>query len=108
MKHLMTRGDDDKVRSGFHCLVCNVYHTWRVSFVGTECYFIIMHGISGQFHHEEVTEHDAEHYDRDVSDNNADIILGHHFYLVAQMLSTYNDWLCLLFTWRREWFSKGD
>ena len=77
MEHLEGHWDEGRVRSGFHCLDEDVYDIWRLSFVGSACYNIIMHGISGRFPKEEVTECKMfpKHINPDDSDDNHDVVV---------------------------------
>ncbi len=68
-----------------------------MSFVGINQYHLILRGVSGQFHHEEVFEHDPfpEDHNPDELDDDADLISGHQYYLAYQMMSAYYHWLWL-------------
>jgi hypothetical protein len=98
MKKIVTRSNASEVREGFEePLDRDVFHTWKASFVGIFRYHVIPRGVSGRFHHEEVFERPVfpEHYDPDESDEDEDLVSGHQYYLVYQMMSAYYHWLRL-------------
>jgi hypothetical protein len=97
MRWLVTQSNDNKVRKGFDRHDQDVYHTWKASFIRINRYHLIMRGVSGWFHEEEVFKRDVypENYDPDESDDDADLVLGRMYYLAYQMMSAYHHWLCL-------------
>lgn len=98
MKKLVTRSDDNEVREGFERLDRDVYHTWKASFVGSDRYHMIACGVSGRFQHEERERHaypGDDDFDPDESDDDADVMSGHQYYLAYQMMSAYYHWLRL-------------
>ena len=97
MKRIVTRSDENVVREGFERLDRDIYHTWKASFVGIDRYHAILHGVSGRFSHEEVLESATypEDHDPEASDDDADLVSGHQYYLTYQMMSAYYQWLRL-------------
>ncbi len=97
MKRLVTRSNDNEVREGFERLDRDVYHTWKASFVGICRYHIILRGVSGRFHHEEMSERAvfSEDHDPDELDDDTDLVSGRQYYLAYQMMSAYYHWLRL-------------
>ena len=97
MEHLKGHWDEEGMRPGFHRLDEAVYDTWKALFVGGTRDNIIMHGVSGGFQEEEITECEVfpKHFNPEESDDDCDVVAGCPFYLASQMMSTYFEWLHL-------------
>ncbi len=85
--------DDIEVRGGFEHLDRVVSHIWKASFIGIGWYHLILRGVSGRHQFEHAVF--PEDHDPDESDDDADLISGHQYYLTYQMMSAYYHWLWL-------------
>ncbi len=97
MRRLFVQGDEHYARPDFEIEDCDVFLIWKALFVGVETYHAIMRGVSSTYPHIMVDSRLVfrDHAKEGDWDKEADVVLGHPFYLMAEMWDAYFEYLHL-------------